>query len=150
MPTHGSSDIPLHILHDWRAELVAAQTEYLLARSALAVATATQEAADAAAKAAKAKANAAAGDVRVAGARLGEADTRQTLAWNQYLGLVSAICLETAGEPNESGSIALRQSALQDKGKGKARSSLYASEGEDEIVDEELGLGVEDDDAMVE
>ena len=107
MPTHGSSDIPLHVLHDWRTELVTVQTEYLLARSALAVATATQEAADAAAKAAKAKVNAAAGDVRVAGAQLGEADTRQKLAWNQYLGLVSAICLETAGEPNESGSIVL-------------------------------------------
>ena len=30
------------------------------------------------------------------------------------------------------------------------RASLYVSEGEDEIVDEELGSGVEDDDAMVE
>ena len=147
---HGSSDIPLHVLHDWCTELVAAQTEYLLTHSALAVATTTQEAADAAAKAAKAKANAAAGDVRVTGARLGEADTRQKLTWNQYLGLVSAICLETVGKPNESGSIVLRQSALRDKGKGKARASLYASEGKDEIVNEELGSGVEDDDAMVE
>ncbi|KAH9971789.1 hypothetical protein BJV77DRAFT_1074934, partial [Russula vinacea] len=126
VPVHGSPDVPLRVLHDWRAELVAAQADYLLANSALTVASATKEAADAGVKAARARADAAAGDVKVAVARLNEADKRQKLAWSHYLEL----------------------SALEGEGKGKARASSHASEGEDEIVGEELGSGAEDDDAM--
>ena len=150
VPVHGSPDVPLRVLHDWRAELVAAQADYLLANSALTVASATKEAADAGVKAARARADAAAGDVKVAVARLNEADKRQKLAWSHYLELVSAVCLETVGESGDSDSSKLRQSALEGEGKGKARASSHASEGEDEIVGEELESGVEDDDAMVE
>ena len=60
MPVHGSPDVPLRILHDWHAKLVAAQMDYLLTNSALTVASAIKEAADAGAKAAKAREDAAA------------------------------------------------------------------------------------------
>ena len=149
MPVHGSAAIPVSVLHDWRSELIAAQADYFLASSALTVASATKTAADAQAKAAKAKAKAAKADVQVAGARLDEADKRQKLAWMQYLGLVSAVCLETAGELGESGSVALSQSTSAGKGKGKVRSTLHTLEGEDEIIDEELGLGDGDGDIVM-
>ncbi|KAH9981766.1 hypothetical protein BJV77DRAFT_1073263 [Russula vinacea] len=150
VPVHGSPDVPLHILHDWHAELVAAQMDYLLTNSALTVASAIKEAADAGAKAAKARADAAASNIKVAVARLNEADKCQKLAWSHYLELVSAICLETVGESGDTDSSKLRQSTLEGKGKGKACASSHALEGEDEIVGEELESGVEDDDAMVE
>ena len=150
VPVHGSPDVPLRVLHDWRAELVAAQVDYLLANSALTVASTTKEAADAGVKAARARADAAAGDVKVAVARLNEADKHQKLAWSHYLELVSAVCLETVGESGDSDSSELRQSALEGEGKGKACASSHASEGEDEIVGEELESGAEDDNAMVE
>ena len=150
VPVHGSPGIPLRVLHDWRTELVAVQADYLLANSALTVASATKEAADAGVKAARARADAAAGDVKVAVARLNEADKRQKLAWSHYPELVSAVCLETVGELGDSNSSELRQSALAGEGKGKACASSHASEGEDEIVGEELESGAEDDDAMVE
>ena len=150
VPVHGSPDVPLRVLHDWHAELVDAQADYLLANSALTVAFATKEAANAGVKAARARADAAAGDVKVAVAWLNEADKRQKLAWSHYLELVSAVCLETVGGSGDSDSSELRQSTLEGDGKGKARASSHASEGEDEIVGEELELGAEDDNAMVE
>ena len=150
MPVHGSPDVPLRIFYDWHAELVTAQMDYLLANSALTVASAIKEVADTGAKAAKARADAAAGDVKVTVAWLNKVDKCQKLAWSHYLELVSADCLETVGESGDSDSSKLRQSVLKGKGKGKVRASSHALEGEDEIVSKELGLGVKDDDTMVE
>ena len=150
MPVHGSPNVPLRILHDWHAKLIAAQMDYLLTNSALTVASAIKEAADAGAKAAKARADAAASNIKVAVAWLNEADKCQKLAWSHYLELVSAICLETVGELGDTDSSKFRQSTLEGKGKGKACASSHALEGEDEIVGKELESGVEDDDAMVE
>ena len=150
VPVHGSSDIPVRVLHDWRAELVAAQSEYLFAESAYGVAVATMDAADAEATAAAVRAKAAASDFKVAGARFDEANKRQKLAWAQYLELVSTVCLETAGEPAGSRSVALRRPAVGDK--GKARASSRASAGEDEILgeDEEFDSDSGGGDIMVE
>ena len=145
VPVHGSADVPVRALYDWHAELVAVQLDYLLANSALTVASAVKEVADSAVKAAQARAGAATADVKVARAWLNKVDKRQKLAWTHYLELVSAVCLETAGELGDSDS-----SAFALEGKGKARASSHASEGEDEVVGEELGLGAEDDNAMVE
>ena len=150
VPVHGSPDVPLRIFYDWHAELVTAQMDYLLANSALTVASAIKEVADTGAKAAKARADAAAGDVKVTVAWLNKVDKCQKLAWSHYLELVSADCLETVGESGDSDSSKLRQSVLKGKGKGKVRASSHALEGEDEIVSKELGLGVKDDDTMVE
>ena len=150
VPVHSSPDVPLHVLHDWHAELVTVQMDYLLANSVLTVASAIKEAANAGAKAAKARADAAAGNVKVVVAWLNEADKCQKLTWSHYLELVSANCLETVGKSGDSDSSKLRQSMLEGKGKGKACASSHTLEGEDEIVGKELGSGVEDDDTMVE
>ena len=150
VPVHGSSDIPVRVLHDWRAELVAAQSEYLFAESAFGVATATMDAADAAATAAAVKAQAAVSNFKIAGAQFDEANKWQKLAWVQYLELVSTVCLETAGESVGSRSVALRRPAVG--AKGKARASSHASGGEDKILDEdgELNSGSGAEDVMVE
>ena len=150
VPVHGSSGVPVRVLHDWRAELIAAQSEYLFAESAYGVAVATMDAADAEATAAAVRAKAAASDFKVAGARFDEANKRQKLAWAQYLELVSTVCLETAGEPAGSRSVALRRPAVGDK--GKARASSRASAGEDEILgeDEEFDSDSGGGDIMVE
>jgi hypothetical protein len=150
VPVHGSPNVPLCVLHDWHAELITAQMDYLLANSVLTVASVIKEVADAGAKAAKARVDAAAGDVKVAVAWLNEADKCQKLAWLHYLELVSANCLKTVGESGDSDSSKLRQFVLEGKSKGKAHASSHTSEGEDEIVGKELGSGVKDDDTMVE
>ena len=152
VPVHGSSAIPVRVLHDWRAELVAARSEYLFAESAFGAATATMDAADAEATAAAVRAKAAFSDFKVAGARFAEASKRQKLAWAQYLELLGTVCLETAGEPVGSRSVALRRPAVG--GKGKARASSRASVGEDEVLDADEELDSDSDngdpDVMVE
>ena len=65
---------------------------------------------------------------------------------------MSAVCLETAGEPAGLRSVVLRRPAVG--GKGKARGSSRASEGENKVFDEDEELasesGAKDPDVMIE
>ena len=126
VPTRGTPTVPVGLLLDWRAEVVASQTEYLHADTAHTAAAAAKKSADAAAKAAGAA-------VRVAAARRGEAEKRCKHALLTYTGMVGEVCVDSMVV-----------------GKGKARASSRSSAEEDEVVDlAELESGSEDEEADV-
>jgi hypothetical protein len=128
VPTRGTPTVPVGLLLDWRAEVVASQTEYLHADAAHAAAVAAKKVADAAAKAAGAA-------IRVAAARREEAEKRCKHTLVTYTGFVGDVCVE---------------SVVVGGGKGKARTSSRSSAEEDEVVDlAELESDSEDEEADI-